>query len=40
MILVTGHRRENFGEKFASFCNGLLKLAQRYPDVALFTRCI
>jgi UDP-N-acetylglucosamine 2-epimerase len=33
MILVTGHRRENFGEKFASFCNGLLKLAQRYPDV-------
>ncbi len=33
MILVTGHRRENFGDKFASFCNGLLKLAQRYPDV-------
>nr|WP_307836126.1 UDP-N-acetylglucosamine 2-epimerase (non-hydrolyzing) [Chromobacterium sp. ASV5] len=33
MILVTGHRRENFGEKFESFCRALALLAERYPDV-------
>jgi len=33
MILVTGHRRENFGEGFLNICNGLKELAERYPDV-------
>ena len=29
LILVTGHRRENFGEGFRDFCNALLILAGR-----------
>jgi len=29
MILVTGHRRENFGEGFERFCQALARLAQR-----------
>ena len=29
MILVTGHRRENFGEGFLNICEGLAKLAER-----------
>ncbi|WP_220272701.1 non-hydrolyzing UDP-N-acetylglucosamine 2-epimerase [Aquitalea magnusonii] len=33
MILITGHRRESFGEKFENFCHALLVLAKRYPDV-------
>lgn len=32
LILVTGHRRENFGEGFESICRGLAELATR-PDV-------
>ena len=35
MILVTGHRRESFGEKFRSFCTGLRRLAERNPDVEI-----
>lgn len=34
LILVTGHRRENFGEGFKNICDALLKLAER-DDVAL-----
>ena len=34
LILVTGHRRENFGDKFKEFCEALLKLAKR-DDVQL-----
>ena len=34
IILVTGHRRENFGEGFERFCKALLRLADR-PDVQL-----
>ena len=34
MILVTGHRRENFGSKFESICHALLKIARR-DDVEL-----
>lgn len=34
LILVTGHRRENFGEGFKNICKALLKLAER-DDVAL-----
>jgi len=29
IILVTGHRRENFGSKFEAICNSLLKIAER-----------
>ncbi|WP_194768000.1 non-hydrolyzing UDP-N-acetylglucosamine 2-epimerase [Tamlana sp. I1] len=29
IILVTGHRRESFGDKFVSFCSALLKIAER-----------
>jgi UDP-N-acetylglucosamine 2-epimerase (non-hydrolysing) len=32
LILVTGHRRENFGEGFESICLALADLAARYPD--------
>lgn len=33
MILVTGHRRENFGEGFISICKALKTLAIKYPNV-------
>lgn len=29
LILVTGHRRENFGEGFENICNALVQLSQR-----------
>ena len=32
-VLITGHRRENFGEGFENICKALKRLAQRYPDV-------
>lgn len=35
LILVTGHRRENFGEKFASFCRALRRIATERPDVRI-----
>lgn len=34
MVLVTGHRRENFGEGFESICRAIAELAGRYPDHA------
>ena len=34
LILVTGHRRESFGDGFERICQALLQLAQR-PDVLL-----
>lgn len=34
LILVTGHRRENFGEGFENICQALVQLAQR-PDVQI-----
>jgi UDP-N-acetylglucosamine 2-epimerase (non-hydrolysing) len=34
LILVTGHRRENFGEGFDNICSGLAELAAR-PDVQI-----
>ena len=34
IILVTGHRRENFGEGFVNICEALLKIAQ-YPNVEI-----
>jgi UDP-N-acetylglucosamine 2-epimerase (hydrolysing) len=35
LILVTGHRRESFGEKFVSFCLALRHLAEARPDIQL-----
>lgn len=32
-ILVTGHRRENFGEGFLNICEALQELANKNPDV-------
>jgi len=32
LILVTGHRRENFGTGFESICDALAQLAARFPD--------
>lgn len=33
MILITGHRRENFGDAFRNICEGLRELATALPDV-------
>lgn len=33
MVLITGHRRENFGEGFRNICLALKELADKYPDV-------
>lgn len=33
MILVTGHRRENFGQGFQEICEALSQLAEAYPEV-------
>ncbi|WP_086281270.1 non-hydrolyzing UDP-N-acetylglucosamine 2-epimerase [Campylobacter devanensis] len=33
LILVTGHRRENFGDGFINICNGLKQIALNNPDV-------
>lgn len=35
LILVTGHRRENFGAGFENICHALADLARRYPDVEI-----
>jgi UDP-N-acetylglucosamine 2-epimerase (non-hydrolysing) len=32
IVLVTGHRRENFGDGFLNICNALKKFAMDYPD--------
>jgi len=34
-ILVTGHRRENFGQAFINFCTALKTLACKYPDIEI-----
>jgi len=34
LVLITGHRRENFGEGLASICRALSALADRFPDAA------
>jgi UDP-N-acetylglucosamine 2-epimerase (non-hydrolysing) len=33
LILVTGHRRESFGDGFARICTALARLAKAYPEV-------
>ncbi|WP_171045255.1 non-hydrolyzing UDP-N-acetylglucosamine 2-epimerase [Pseudoalteromonas rubra] len=35
LILVTGHRRENFGLGFESICRALAAIATEYPDVQI-----
>jgi UDP-N-acetylglucosamine 2-epimerase (non-hydrolysing) len=35
MVLITGHRRENFGQGFIDLCSAIRQLAQQNPD-ALF----
>lgn len=35
LILVTGHRRESFGERFESFCHALRIVAESRPDVQI-----
>lgn len=33
LVLITGHRRENFGNGFINMCTAIRDLAQKYPDV-------
>lgn len=33
LVLITGHRRENFGEGFISMCKAIKSLTEKYPDV-------
>ena len=33
LILVTGHRRENFGDGFIHMCTAIKDLTEKYPDV-------
>jgi len=35
LILVTGHRRENFGEGFERICHALADIAEQYPNVEI-----
>ena len=32
LVLITGHRRENFGEGFDQICEAIAELARRFPD--------
>jgi UDP-N-acetylglucosamine 2-epimerase (non-hydrolysing) len=32
VILITGHRRENFGEGFEDICRSIAELARRFPE--------
>ncbi len=32
LVLITGHRRENFGAGFLNICHAIKNLAERYPD--------
>jgi UDP-N-acetylglucosamine 2-epimerase (non-hydrolysing) len=32
LVLITGHRRENFGEGFLNICEAIRELAIRYPE--------
>lgn len=33
LVLITGHRRENFGDGFISMCTAIKDLTKRYPEV-------
>lgn len=32
LVLITGHRRENFGQGFVNLCNAIKALAENHPD--------
>ncbi|MEI6456945.1 MAG: UDP-N-acetylglucosamine 2-epimerase (non-hydrolyzing) [bacterium] len=33
IVLITGHRRENFGQGFENICTAIARLAELFPDV-------
>lgn len=33
LVLITGHRRENFGDGFIQMCTAIKDLTEKYPDV-------
>lgn len=33
LVLITGHRRENFGDGFINMCTAIKDLTRKYPDV-------
>lgn len=33
LVLITGHRRENFGDGFISMCRAIKALSEKYPEV-------
>ena len=33
LVLITGHRRENFGDGFINICMSIKELAKKYPEV-------
>lgn len=33
LVLITGHRRENFGEGFLNICRSIQTLSERFPEV-------
>ncbi|KGN86075.1 non-hydrolyzing UDP-N-acetylglucosamine 2-epimerase [Porphyromonas sp. COT-290 OH860] len=33
LVLITGHRRENFGEGFLNICRAIKTLSERFPEV-------
>ena len=33
MVLITGHRRENFGEGFINMCKAIKTLTEKYPEI-------
>ena len=32
-VLITGHRRENFGDGFVRICNSIRELSLKYPEI-------
>ena len=36
LVLITGHRRENFGDGFISMCKAIKSLSEKYPEVDFF----
>jgi UDP-N-acetylglucosamine 2-epimerase (non-hydrolysing) len=34
-VLITGHRRESFGQGFENICQSVAELARRHPDLGL-----
>ncbi len=33
LVLITGHRRENFGDGFINMCHAIKRLTEKYPEV-------